>query len=384
MSEHETADEHTDSDSEDFSREGESSFLAQYAENELGIADDSDRRSDRQPRSEAHDDDDETDADDVDSTRAHHDADPDDDDDDLDDPKARDDDEDAEEEEDEDDAPRTRQLQRPKQEEETEEVELDEDFLERADAAKLPTDFEEVLKTLPAEARRAARGSFKRVLRDVQAGYTRLAQDMTTWRAEKKALAARAAFAEEHTEDFILGKLLENPKLFDAINKRIPPEGDERALRTEKLAIEQARRDLEGKTAERLDTQEQTRAHGEKLERTAKATAERLGIPFKVLSAQVILELQETKAMTPERIVAIAKGLAKELGVKRVERTAGERKSWIQQKVKERQQASRSPSQKARRTKGSDPAPARQRDSDDLRTNIARTVRRIAPEMARD
>lgn len=380
MIEDEGTDEHTtDGDeSTDTSREGQSAFFAAYAENELGIEGDSDRPSNSSRESEANDDD-EDDALDADIDDATRDDDDDSDDDDLEDDEEGEDDED---DADEDDAPAPKKKSAKDADDDDEE--LDADFLEAAERNKLPTNFEEVVKKLPAEARRSARAAFKGYLREAQAGYTRLSQESTQFRAERKEMLAELAFVRKHPEDFILEQILKDPAIIDRVNQRAPAEGDERAKRIELLDIENRRKELKGTVEKNLDTREAREARGQKIERYAKKLAAHYQIDFELVEDRLILEIQnsENKDISEERVREIIKARAQKIRGKAIERRAAQKKTFVQQKIADRKKGS-SATAKARRLAGRVGAPARTKDSDDLRTNIARTVARIAPDMAR-
>jgi hypothetical protein len=383
VAEDEGADEHTEGDDEaaDTSREGQSNFFTQYADNELGIPDDSDRPSKSSRQSEA-DDDDSDDAEDADTDGAHRDEDDGADDDDLEaDEEGDEDEDDGEEDEEEDDAPAPKSK---KGADEDDDEGLDADFLEAAERNKLPTNFEEVVKKLPAEARRPVRAALKGYLREAQAGYTRLAQENTAYRGEKKQLVAEIAFTRNHPEDYIVEAVLKDPTLLDRINKRLPDEGDERAKRIELLDIENRKKELAGRVEKNIDTRQQREERGQKLERFAKKLAAHYGIDYELVEDRLILEVQQNKGdITDDRVREIIKARAAKIKGGKIAKRAADRKSFVQQKIADRKKGN-SATAKSRRLSGRVGAPARTKDSDDLRTNLARSVARLAPNMAKD
>lgn len=371
------------SDDVDGSTEGQSKFFAAYADNEIGIPDDSprDSRKARPSKAEADDDDTGTD-DDADLDEADRKDDDDDDDDDLDEEDdATDEDEGGEDEDD-------KAAARKEDDDEGEEPDFDEKaFLEDSERHKLPTDFEALVKKLPAEARKEARGLFNGVLKEVKAGYTRLSQEHTEFRAREKGYLAERAFLEKHPEEFILEIFMKHPELVEKIDTRLSGLDDPKTKAVEERFIELKKSDVSKETAKVADSQEQRIARGKKVARFAQRLCDHYGIDYELVEDRLILEVKASEKgdISEDHVRQIIKDRAKKIKGSAIAKKAGARKDWVKDKIAASKRGKASPTDRARRMQGRVPAPSASGGKKlTFEQELTRTVRKIAPGMARE
>lgn len=395
-------------DETDEQTESPADFFSGYAEKNLGMDDDSrpspsarkvsDRSSDRSARAatksparparaarddESEDLEDERESDSDEAALELEDVDPDEESEEEDAESTEDDaeEEEGESEEGEDD---------DEEESEGEDDDLGDDFRAAADRHKLPTDFEQIVTTLPKEQRAAARAAFARELKAVKAGFTRMTQEGREYRQRERVLLADAVFKRDHPVEHILEILQTNPKVATELGQRLSALEDDRGRSVEERHIQNLRRETQDKVSRHMDDVERRQQRGLEVERFAQRLCAHYGIDYELVEDALILAVKESKErdISDDRVREIVKAKATKLKGKLGLRKQAERKQYVREKLADRKRAA-SPAAKARRGGGAIPAPAKRRDPDvgsdvGLRKALLGTVRRIAPDMARD
>lgn len=264
----------------------------------------------------------------------------------------------------------------------------DDGFRDAASRHKLPTDFEAVVTKLPKEVRDEARGLFAKELKSVKAGFTRMTQEGREYRQREKVLLADATFRRDHPLEYVLDVLTSDPTLLQQLDERLAGMGDDRTKSVEQRHIQNLRRETEAKVAEQMATVERQQARGREVEALSQRLCEHYGVPFEVVEDSLILAVTKSpeRNISNDEVRQIIKARAIQLkGASFVKKQEGA-KAYVQGKLAAKA-AAQTPLARARRAQGANPAPASPKPSGkdtDLAANFAASIRRLAPEMARE
>lgn len=327
------------------------------ADDDADDRDDADDQDDRDDDDDAPDDDDQDDAPD-DDEEEEDDEDDEDEEDDADSPD--DDDEDEEEDEDDDD-------------------ELDPEVEAAAARHQLPTNFEDVIKTLPKEARAAARQAFHQRLKDVESGLGRAFQEA---RAERQELARvrleRKAIADNPI-DHIVELLESEPKLLDQLNEELENRENPRYRAAKEKERTNAKKDLDSQVEAATRQAEERRQRGTQVVALAQRLARDAGVPFKLIDKALYIAVTSSKDgdISDAVIRRIVKQEARDWQKLTGERKRASKQEYIRSKSKQVKDAKRRPSA---RDRGHAPAPGRRREPKSLEEALTRAASRILPD----
>jgi hypothetical protein len=145
----------------------------------------------------------------------------------------------------------------------------------------LPTDFEDVVRTLPKEARAAARLAFRSRLRQMEAGFGRAMTQAREYRKDESKHRAAREFAEAHPVEHIIELLDGDPKLLDKLNKELT-DRDKNAShkKLRELEVKAAKKAIEEKAAKEEADLEKRMTRAQHVETFARKLCRKEGIPY--------------------------------------------------------------------------------------------------------
>jgi hypothetical protein len=231
-----------------------------------------------------------------------------------------------------------------KKDEEEDDEEGDEDsdteFDRAAKSAKLPTRLDD----LPEEARPVV----EKRLKDMEAGFTRLSQQATEFRAEQREFRAEERYREAHPAEFLASMLVKDPALEDQVATLLEKLRDDEdpTSREAAAALEKQHRDdaaEEIAKAEKVEREQsqQLEARISEVETLARAACKKNGISFdRGVEAAIAYEIRDQGDIENDRIKEIVDEMAAERGRSQRAVKREERKRIIQGKTEAARRAS--------------------------------------------
>lgn len=353
-------DEHDDSDDGESLEKGIASFFDENVDGSGGA---------RERDEDADDDEQDEDAEDSDE------GDEDDEPDDSDDDDEEDDDESEEDSDDDDEG---------EEEDEEEDDSDDDDALDpeiEAAAARhqLPTNFEDIVRKLPKEARAAARQAFSKRLKEVESGLGRAFQEARGERKELTRLKAERAHEETHRIDHIADLIDGDPKLLGQLNEELEKREVSAYREAKQKERKIAKAELDRSAEEATTKAEARRQRGQQVVSLAQRLARDAGVPYKVIDKAIYIAVLNSpeKDVTDEQIRRIVKQEARDWRKLTGERKTEKKKEYIQRKSKQIRDGKRRVSA---RDRGHAPAPGRRREPKNLREALERRAASILPD----
>lgn len=362
--------EDTETDTDGALQDGVGKFFDKTVARKSGAPSDDDAEDDADSDDADADDDDDADADEGDDSDAD-DGEEDEDGDGEDDADADDDEDGEDDDADEDD------------DEET----LDPSFLEAAAKHKLPTRFDDIVRTLPKAAQAKARLAFGTRLKEMESGLNRAFQEARGGRKTLATLTAEKTWIEKNPIDYFLDVMAKDPKFVTALNEELekhetPAYAEARTMRRQ----DTKKKEIDDKAKEEEDKIErEAKEHARRAERAghvgtlAKRLAKQEGVPYSIVEKALYIAITTSADgdITDAQVKRIVAQEAKELRRHTGERRRDDRKTYVRDKVAGSKAAKKRPTS---RDRGHSPAPGRVRPPKSLEEALTRSAARIFPD----
>jgi hypothetical protein len=262
--------------------------------------------------------------------------------------------------------------------EEDDEQELDPSFQSAAAKHKLPTRFEDIVRTLPKPAQAKARAAFSTRLKEMESGLNRAFQDARSHRRTLATAKAEREWIDKNPVDHFLEVMSKDPKFVEQLNDELEKMETKAYAEAKTMRREDAKKEITSK-AEAAEAAAQQRderiAHVTSLgQRLSKAE----GLPWRIAERALFVAItQHPKGdLTDAEIRQVIKDEAKELRRHTGERKREDRKDYVRDKHADRKAAARRP---RGRDRGQAPAPGRVRPPKNLEEALGRAPPRSSP-----
>jgi hypothetical protein len=260
--------------------------------------------------------------------------------------------------------------------EEDDEGDLDPTFLDAAERHKLPTRFNDIVRTLPKPLQAKAREAFGTRLKEMESGLNRAFQEARRDRRTLATAKAEREWIDQNPIEHILELAEKDPKLFDKLNDELEKLETTAYAEAKKMRRDDAKEKL-AKKAEEIEAAETKRAERvDHVTALAKELSKAEGVPFRFVDRALYVAITSsttgdlTDAQIRRVILEEAKAYRKETGQRKRE----DRKTYVADKVKEQKAARRRPTG---RDRGHAPAPGRIREPKSLEEALTRRVAKM-------
>lgn len=270
------------------------------------------------------------------------------------------------------------------EEEEEEDSELDPHFKSAAERHRLPTRFEDIVRTLPKEQQAKARTAFGTRLKEMESGLNRAFQATRKDRRELATVKAEKEYIEANPIDFFVELFEKDPKFADKLNAELEKLETEAYRDAKKMRREDAKKDVTRKAEEKAKAEEAAEAKREErithVTRVARTANKEYGVPFRLIerALYVAITTSDTGDLTDAQIRRVVTDEGKAYRKETGQRKRDDRKTIVKDKAAERSAARRRPTG---RDRGHSPAPGRVRPPRNLEEALTRSAARIIPDL---
>lgn len=190
---------------------------------------------------------------------------------------------------------------------------------------------------LPKEAQPIVR----KVLKDMNAGFTRKLQELAEDKKAARAWKAEERFRTERPADFIVAMLRAKPELADEVNAIVGElEGNATAAKGHDAIVEQARREAAKKESDAEDKVAAGAQRVQEIVRLGRAAAKAHKVPFDAgVEDAIAAHVAVHGDITPAQIQTIAKAKAAVFQRTLRQGTRNKRGQYVDDKVRDRQRA---------------------------------------------